>query len=252
MTNQEIGQQVANTFSEAFQAMARLPDVEKDLAYYKTRSTHHEELIDGYRREIYELNDKIATLEADLAQATKSAAGHKGNVDLMLDEVRKAIGQLAVLTDVVDPKPVEVTPQAATVDNDMLLKADGHSTDEPVIDLPRPPIPVTPVKEWTAPLVVDQSPFVPETSPSGNEPGATAQSGGQSEVDPTLSVTSTQESLAQAPTVPGQESVSSSTASKSPEPRPYWLRPSNMSWADWKLNGGDVPYWVHDDDLNVA
>jgi hypothetical protein len=232
MTNQEIGRSLASSFVEMAQALDELPRVQADLADAKAQLDKANARIVFLENFNTELGDRVHDLEAKYADATKSATGHKTHVDFMLDEIRKAVGQLAVVTDIVDPKPVE--PEVA-LPNPLSVGQSGQSGQM--------------TGEGTSQTAVGgdsehsaTSPFDAPTSSPGNDPSTgtgevTPATSGQSEAVPT----STPHTEA-----PTGHSVDGQSGDK-PDPRPYWLKPSNMTWGDWKTSNGDVPYWVTED-----
>lgn len=230
MTNQEIGRSLASSFVEMAQALDLLPKVEADLNDAKSRIDFLNSRIAFLESHNTELGDKVVELEAKYADATKSATGHKSNVELLLDEARKAIEHLTTVVEIVSPRPkpeVALPNPLATIGQSAPMTGEATSLT---------PTAVGGDSEQQA--VVNQPPFGDGTSPSGSGPNDGDQNGGQSEANPTVST-------GQDSSVTTNTSVPDMDANKSPSDlRPYWLKPSNMTWADWAANGGNVPSWA--------
>jgi hypothetical protein len=234
MTNQEIGRSLASSFVEMAQALDLLPKVEAELNDTKADLDKANARIAFLENFNTELGDRVHDLEAKYADATKSATGHKTNVDLMLDEIRKAVGQLAVVTDIVDPKPEVVLPNPLSFgQSGQMTGGDTSHYDEISRSIHGDnPTAVGGDSEQPAP-----SPFDAPISSPGNDRWTgtgevTPGTSGQSEAKPDVPATSNEQ------------------PAPKPDPRPYWLKPSNMTWGDWKSNNGDVPYWVTEDMMN--
>lgn len=239
MTNQEIGRSLASSFVEMAQALDLLPKVEADLADAKAELDKAKSRIRFLESHNTELGDKVVELEAKYADATKSATGHKTNVDIMLEEVQRVIEHLTTAVEIVTPrpKPEVALPNPLTSIGQsapMTGEATSHQTA------------VGGDSEQPAPGTVNQSPFVEATSPSGSGPNDGDRSGGQSDVNPTAS-TGPDSSVTIHTSVPDMDAVPATSNEPKPDPRPYWLKPSNMTWADWKATNGDVPSWVSEE-----
>jgi hypothetical protein len=223
MTNQEIGRSLASSFVEMAAALDKLPQVEADLAAAKADNDSLNERIKSLEQINNSLGEKITTLEASLDDSTKSHNSASNARSLLLEEVRKVIGQLAVVTDIVDPQPVPTVSSSDTDTNASMnacltgveTTSTASSSDKPATSSEAP-----------------SSPFVPPTS----ELGTVHSSDGS-----------------QAPSTP---TSGSDESPESPTPptvtRPYWLKPSNQSWREWRANHGDVPHWVTDDMMDIA
>jgi hypothetical protein len=269
MTNQEIGQQVATTFADAFTALAKLPDVEKELRYYKTQFDFKNTDIDRLMADNAAITAKLAEKEAELARATKSAEGLKDNFTFLLGEARVMLRDLTEAINMADP-PVAPPPTTEPVGKVEVVSGDltiaeiegwkrltDHDTANAIIDLPNPIPPkessiTDAIMAWK-PLAdephwrteIPNDPFVPATVPDGSEPTSPA---GPS---PTSSETSTfdVETPPYVKALPEGRYV----PSDSNEPKKnYWLKPSNMSWKDWGAANGDVPYWASDEGLGYV
>jgi hypothetical protein len=242
MTNTEIGRSLASSFVEMAAALDKLPQVEADLTDAKAEIDKLNARIAFLSSRNTELGDQVVKLEADLAHATKSEQGHKVNTELLLEQARHVMDRLGGVIELVDPKPVAAPPPEVVLPNPLHVGEtsgqSGQMTGEatsPAADIPA----------WERPIV--QVPFADPTSRSGPEPRYSDQSGGQSEASPT-NASVADGTTSTAPDV-GNTSVPSPTPSGDsqsdrPMSRPYWLKPSNMSWKDWQSNNGDVPYWV--------
>ena len=228
MTNQEIGRSLASSFVEMAAALDKLPQVEADLAEAKGRVQFLESHNTDLGNQVVALEAKIADLEAKYADATKSASGHKANLDLLLDEVRKAVGQVAVAMDIVNPPPppAPVEPEPIDLPNPLSLgRGDvGSST-----------------------VGQSEGPFQPSTESGQSGPMNSAETGpesGQSGGHPTVFSAPDTTSVQASPSV---SSTDANTSPSDPRPytdKPYWLKPNTMTWQEWKDGGGDVPYWV--------
>ena len=259
MTNQEIGRSLASSFVEMAAALDKLPQVEADLNDAHADLDKAKARISFLELQNTELGDKVVALEANLDASTKSASGHQGNVALMLDEVRKVIGQLAVLTDVVDPQPVDISQSNEPTPDPTPA---GQSAEMIGGDMSSPAVKQDGVGGDSESLGVSPSPFAPTTSSTGSAPsstdGDTTTDSGQSDANPTSPSTaqdSGQSSSQDTPSAPTMDanvegenaSTSDANTSHSEPSNPYWLKPSNMTWRDWRdSHNGDIPYWVKD------
>ncbi len=207
---------------EAAKAKEALPTIQSERDHAIARTQFLEERVTEIGDINIQLQNRINKLEADLAQATKSSTSHKEHLDLLLDEVRKAMGQVAVATDIVDPKP---EPEVVELPNPLSVGEVGQSD----------PTTGGVISPWSSAV------FVEPTSSPGNDPStatgeATQSPSGQSEANPTV----------QQPT-PDLQGSSSVSTDKPSDPKPYWLKPSNLTWGEWKERGNDVPYWATDE-----
>ncbi len=226
---------------EAAKAKEALPTIQAERDHAISRQQFLEQRVEHLGNMVAQLQSQLDAKEVALRDATKSATSNKGNLDLLLDEVRKAMGQVMVATDIVDPKPVE--PEVVELPNPL---GTGQSAQTTGGDTSRP----TTVADDGREYYVQQPPFVDPTSSTGNGPStgigeATQTPSGQSDANPTVT-----------PSAPAQDSpaptttaspTDASTSPFKPDPKPYWLKPSNLTWGEWKERGNDVPYWASDD-----
>jgi hypothetical protein len=233
---------------------------------------------DRLNGKIAEVSTALSDSEAALRDATFREQQLRDKLEMLLGAFKGVIGEASAAVELVEPKPepvAEVTsePEPASDANETAggmspstshdsteWKHDFYSPEhEAGVTIPDPtnrysdgvnpgtPLPGT--FPWQKSPGVGEVPTSSDATPvTEASAGSTARSDFQhgsnynegatvtppshpTPVDSTTGTTTT------------SESSDDSNQSSPPTPRPYWEKPSNITWFDWRAAGNDIPLW---------
>lgn len=157
---------------------------------------------------------RIAELEADLAQATKSSETAKGDLKAIVDLVKGISTQVTQVVELAEPpapQPDSIDPFGSTGPISPQDLASGGESEVP-------PTFATSVEAPPKPVEIQSAPSDASTTTPSEPEWAT-------------------------PTV----------TEVTPEPvKPYWNKPDYVSWKDWQSQGGGLAPWIREKDMSLC
>jgi len=246
---------VFNAFVEAQKAMQRLPEAEAELARAKgeqevTRQRLEQEWTqhDRTKEVLSATQSELSAKEAALRDATFREQQLRDQLSMLVSTFKAVVGEATAAVELVEPKPEPVTEPSpgisetdqsvyhpiptdgAVSGNDPAPTVDGSQTASAAsaTDLPgtfQPGSGFRPDNEDLAYIPYGFDKPKEETVTPPENPTPAASIGG---------TTTTSEASA---------GFDSPRHPKSNANRPYWEKPSNVTWFDWYTSGGDLAPW---------
>lgn len=269
---------------EAKKAMERLPTVERQLSFALGEASVTRDRLDKAFQSNDELRLEIETLystlrakEIALADATFRESEVRTKLEMLVGTFKTVVGEAQAAVELIEPKPepvVQAIPIQAEGDDGDFVPLDvgnAHLDQQPIqnsgVNTTAPSesfsdssgsfvdtdTALRPSGESdTNPTQADGSGQSSNTTTSMPTTPSTSEStwhGYQREADPITASATVEPETSTAP-IPAV-----STDSSPPEPaapRPYWLKPDRLSWAEWITSGNEYPQWINADGSTKA
>jgi len=230
---------------------------------------------------IADLQARISDLEASLDVASKSQKETGSKLEVILSAVKGIMGEVNAAVSLVEPESNPTVPSAATSETAPTASAESTASALPsdgpqhVEDYSHPTVPSTDTQSPGASATVGQGPAEGSDGVSSGQSEENPQKStalgsggeGQSEANPTVSSTDGTSGIApqgDTPTPVGspvQQSADASQPSQHgigttiehvaedtrpvPHSKPYWTKPTDVSWENWVHNGGESAPWIN-------
>lgn len=232
---------------EGAKALEERPTIIAERDRAKSEVEFHKSRVDEYRgwhddmaAQISALKAQIAAQEADLASATFREGQVRGQLEMLVGAFKTVVGEAQAAVELIEPKPEPVPePMTTTSEPNILPFTDQGQEASQARAL-----------SDTSGISQDTSSSTPLPFEATDTIHATGEISRNTEASGPFAATNETDPFSTAGTATASTGISADTPNA--PGKPYWAKPTPMTWRTWMAQGGERPRWVEDAQLDTA